>query len=74
MRFQVFHVVPKIPEPLSRLRELAFNLLWSWDENLRDVFLRIDRELFESLGQDPVQLLAQVLGPRLSRSNLPGFS
>jgi|GEM_PF-3598617 alpha-glucan phosphorylase-like protein len=65
MRFQVFNVVPKIPEPLSRLRELAFNLLWSWDENLRDVFLRIDRELFERVGQDPVQLLAQVPQERL---------
>jgi len=65
MQVQVFHVVPKIPAPLSRLRELAFNLLWSWDENLRDVFLRIDRELFERLGQDPVQLLAQVPQERL---------
>ena len=65
MRYQLFQVVPRVPPRLFRLRELAFNLLWSWDEDLRDVFLRIDRELFERVGQDPVQLLAQVPQERL---------
>lgn len=66
MRYQYFQVVPKVPEALSRLRELAFNLLWSWDENLKDLFQRVDRELFDKLGQDPVQLLAQVSQDRLT--------
>ena len=28
------HVVPNLPEPLTRLRELAYNLRWSWDHEL----------------------------------------
>ena len=67
MHYQVFQIVPRVPASLGRLHELAFNLLWSWDEDIRDVFLRIDRELFERLGQDPVQLLAQVPQERLER-------
>ena len=26
-----FTVVPALPDKLQRLRELAYNILWSWD-------------------------------------------
>jgi len=29
----VFKVVPSLPAPLEGLRNLAYNLRWSWDHN-----------------------------------------
>ncbi|MCL4837360.1 MAG: DUF3417 domain-containing protein, partial [Thermoanaerobaculia bacterium] len=47
MRLDSFRVVPALPERLRRLEDLAYNLLWSWDEEVRAVFPRIDRELWD---------------------------
>ena len=33
-----FLVRPALPASLSRMSELAYNLLWSWDHNLRALF------------------------------------
>jgi starch phosphorylase len=65
MRVHTFQVIPRIPERLGRLRELAMNVLWSWDEDVRSVFRRIDRDLWEQCGQDPVLMLARVSQGRL---------
>jgi starch phosphorylase len=37
-----FLVRPALPEPLSRLRELSYNLLWSWEPIERSLFRRLD--------------------------------
>jgi glycogen phosphorylase len=60
MQVDSFRVVPRIPEKLQGLRELAYNLLWSWDEEIRALFLRLDRELWETTGQNPVLMLGRV--------------
>ena len=61
MRVNTFQVVPRIPERLGRLREIALNLLWSWDEEVRSVFRRLDRDLWEQCSQDPMLMLARVV-------------
>jgi hypothetical protein len=50
MHIDTFQVVPALPKRLQRLREIALNLLWSWDEEMRIVFTRLDRDLWESTG------------------------
>ncbi|HSM50254.1 MAG TPA: alpha-glucan family phosphorylase [Thermoanaerobaculia bacterium] len=65
MRLDSFRVVPALPERLRRLEDLAYNLLWSWDEEIRAVFPRIDRELWERSYQNPVLLLGTVPQRRL---------
>ncbi|MCU0241627.1 MAG: alpha-glucan family phosphorylase [Vicinamibacteria bacterium] len=65
MRTDTFQVVPAIPEKLAGLREMAFNLLWSWDEELRVVFSRLDRELWNSTNQNPVMMLGLIAQKRL---------
>jgi len=65
MRVHTFQVIPRIPERLGRLREVALNLLWSWDEEVRSVFRRIDRDLWEQSNQDPMLMLARVAQDRL---------
>ncbi|WP_119065985.1 alpha-glucan family phosphorylase [Rubrobacter indicoceani] len=46
-----------VPPRLSRLPELACNLLWSWRPESRDLFRRLDSELWEKTEHNPVRLL-----------------
>ncbi|MEW6363262.1 MAG: alpha-glucan family phosphorylase [Acidobacteriota bacterium] len=64
-RLETFQVVPAIPERLLGLQELAYNLLWSWDEEMRVVFSRVDRNLWLGTNQNPVALLGLVSQQRL---------
>ena len=57
---RTFAVTPALPERLSRLREIAYNLRWSWDPESIDLFRRLDRDLWESTGHNPVLLLGAV--------------
>ncbi len=59
------HVVPNLPEPLTRLRELAYNLRWSWDHGTIGLFRRLDRELWETTGHNPVWMLGLIEQARL---------
>lgn len=65
MQLQSFQVVPAIPERLKGLRELAYNLLWSWDEDVRTIFTRVDRELWDATYQNPTLMLGLVSQGRL---------
>src|SRR5436305_4595 len=59
------HVVPNLPEPLTRLRELAFNLRWSWDHDTIGLFRRLDRDLWETTGHNPTWMLGLIDQRRL---------
>src|SRR5215207_7292783 len=59
------HVVPNLPEPLTRLKELAYNLRWSWDHDTIELFRRMDRDLWESTGHNPVWILGLINQARL---------
>ncbi len=63
---QTFTVVPSLPPRLERLRELAYNLYWSWDHYTRDFFRRLDRELWEETKHNPVLMLGRIDQERLS--------
>jgi starch phosphorylase len=53
----MFNVVPSLPGPLSGLRRLAYNLRWTWDHDTIELFRRLDSELWESTGHNPVRML-----------------
>lgn len=65
MKVESFRVVPVLPERLAGLRELAYNVLWSWDEEIRAVFTRIDLTLWNETDQNPVLMLGRVSQQRL---------
>lgn len=65
MQLDTFQVVPALPEKLQGLREMAYNLVWSWDEELRAVFRRLDRELWDKTYQNPVLMLGTISQERL---------
>ncbi|MDR2876437.1 MAG: alpha-glucan family phosphorylase, partial [Chromatiales bacterium] len=53
-------VRPAIPERLRRLGELAGDLLYSWDGQVRSLFVRLDPELWNSCGHNPKVFLRRV--------------
>lgn len=53
-------VRPVIPEKLSGLNELANNLLYSWDRNVRGLFYRLDLELWDQCEHKPKVFLRRI--------------
>lgn len=53
-----------LPEPLSRLTELAYNLWWTWHREARSLFERIEPSLW-SRYRNPVRLLSLTRSRRL---------
>ncbi len=53
-------VKPALPETLSRMTDLAYNLLWSWEPIIRTLFRRLDPALWRDCGYNPVLMLGRV--------------
>ncbi len=60
-----YHVVPSLPENLEHLREIAYNIYWSWNADARELFRRLDRELWEESHHNPVMMLGYISQQRL---------
>jgi len=63
-----FTVIPALPDKLQRLRELAYNILWCWDHETIELFRRLDRDLWEESGHNPVRMLGTIAQDRLERA------
>ena len=63
-----FLVRPAIPEALSRLEELAYNLYYTWEPMTRSLFRRLDPVLWKNCERNPVLLLGQVSQEALERA------
>jgi starch phosphorylase len=61
-------VQPRIPEALKRLEELASDLLYSWDRQVRRLFTRLDQELWGTCGHNPKTFLRRVSQARLEEA------
>ncbi len=57
---RTFTVAPKLPPALARLRDLAYNLRWAWNHDAIALFRRLDRELWETSGHNPVLMLGTI--------------
>ncbi len=67
-RIRSFRVVPALPEPIRPLLEIAHNLWWTWNHRAIDLFVRLDRELWEESGHNPVRMLGQMSQEALERA------
>jgi starch phosphorylase len=63
-----FLVRPSVPPALSRLTELAYNILWSWESTIRALFRRLDPVLWKDVGYNPVAMLGRVSQATLERA------
>jgi glycogen phosphorylase len=62
---RTFNVSPSLPASLEPLRQLAYNLYWDWNTEIKELFRRLDRDLWETTRHNPVALLARVSQSRL---------
>ncbi len=52
--------MPSLPEPIERLRELAFDLHWTWNYDAIDLFRRLDPYHWREVGQNPIRQIAEL--------------
>jgi len=52
-----FNVIPKLPVELEPLREMVFNLWWTWEPDARSLFRHLDTELWTRTNHNPVRML-----------------
>jgi starch phosphorylase len=58
-------VQPVIPERLQGLSEIANDLLYSWDRDVRRLFIRLDPPLWNACGHNPKVFLRRISQKRL---------
>ena len=63
-----FTITPSLPSQLERLRDLAYNIWWAWHMDAIDLFRRLDRDLWESTGHNPVLMLGTIEQEKLQRA------
>ena len=61
-------VQPVIPPRLARLNELANDLLYSWDRQVRSLFYRLDHLLWDACRHNPRVFLRRVSQQRLEEA------
>src|SRR6266496_3117710 len=55
--FQTYNVTPALPVALDPLREMSFNLWWTWEPSARRLFRQLDPELWNRTNHNPVRML-----------------
>jgi len=52
-----YTVIPKLPHQLEPMRELVYNLWWTWEPRARRLFRFLDVELWNQTNHNPVRML-----------------
>lgn len=60
-------VTAVLPDSLIRLKDIAYNLWWSWNSEAIDLYREIDLGLWEKLGKNPVRFLQEVSQKKLEQ-------
>ena len=64
---RTFTVEPDLPEELSSLRQIAYNLWWSWHGEAQNIFRRLAPRSWEECYHNPVALLGNISQKRLTQ-------
>lgn len=59
----------RLPEALTRLNELAGNLLYSWNHDVRHLFSRLDPDLWRLCGHNPRIFLRRISQEKLDHAS-----
>ncbi|HEX4086748.1 MAG TPA: alpha-glucan family phosphorylase [Chthoniobacteraceae bacterium] len=52
-----YNVVPKLPAELEPLREMVYNLWWTWEPSARKLFRHLDPDLWDRTNHNPLRML-----------------
>ncbi|MDK9698624.1 MAG: alpha-glucan family phosphorylase [bacterium] len=63
-----FNIIPRLPEKLVGLRDLALNLHWCWNHDTIDLFRRLDRNLWDEVGRNPIRMLGEISQKKLNEA------
>jgi len=61
-----YQVIPKLPATLEPLREMVFNLWWTWEPSARRLFRFLDIPLWEATNHNPLRMLQMCRQARLT--------
>ncbi len=64
-RFKTFSVVAALPENIKHLRSIAYNLFWTWNVEIQELFARLDPQLWAEVSHNPIELLERISLERL---------
>ena len=65
---QTLSIIPSLPAAIEPLRKVAYNLSWSWNNDTIELFRRLDRDLWESSGHNPVLMLGAIEQEKLEEA------
>ena len=65
-----FNIVPSLPEKLETLREIIFNLYWTWNQDAIELFRRLDLKLWDETNHNPVLMLGKISQERLNEVSM----
>lgn len=71
MEKKIVRSIPKandLPDRISRLNELAYNLWWAWNPEAVDLFSSLNPILWDQVSHNPVALLQQISRGLLSKA------
>jgi len=60
-------VTTELPPELARLKDIAYNLWWSWNNEAIDLYRAIDLPLWEKLNKNPVRFLQEINNAKLRK-------
>ena len=60
MKVRAFNVLPKLPKQLEPLRDIAYNIWFSWNWEAVQLFIRMDAEYWDKTYQNPALMLGVV--------------
>ncbi len=55
--FVTYNVVPTLPAALEPLREMSFNVWWTWEPSARRLFRHLDVDLWNRTNHNPIRML-----------------
>lgn len=64
-RIKEITIEPNLPERLTPLLDIAYNLWWTWTPEAIYLFSDMDRDCWQRVGHNPVALLGAIEQPRL---------
>jgi starch phosphorylase len=52
-----YNVIPKLPATLEPLRDIVYNLWWTWEPSARKLFRHLDPNLWNQTNHNPLRML-----------------
>ena len=65
MKIYPYVVAPNLPPRLQPLRDMAMNLWYSWSWEAKRLFIRMDGDLWDACGHNPIRMLGRIPQERL---------